>query len=275
MQKVIDIAHKRGLARKTLSNLRACLVAIIKYARRSKCTTLLPEGLTIPASAPKSNKTILAPKDLHTLLTCDTTEIRGKPAQDWFIHAFRLAVLLGLRPGETIALKWSDIKNNILHVQRSLNSAGELTCGKNDNAERYIALSGLAAAEIEAQRKQLTDAGLPLKWVFPLLSTGEPPCQNTYYLDFIRYQKINHFDPVVSPYELRHTFVSINDEMPDGLKRKTMGHSRSMDTEGVYGHRIVGDIQRAAEYSNAAFQRIITAESGDASAENTTDGSTH
>lgn len=257
LQKVIDAAHKKGLSRKTLSNLRGCLMAIIKYARKGKYTDLRPEDLKIPASAPRSSKKILSQKDLKTLLTCDQIEVRGKLRQDWFIHAYRLQVLLGLRPGEAIGLRWGDIKNGILHVQRSINCAGEITSGKNDNADRYIALDGLAAAEIEAQKQQLIDAGVPMEWVFPVASTLSPPCQNHYYLSFKRYQMQHNFSPVVSPYELRHTYVSVTDEMPEGLKKKTIGHSKSMDTEGVYGHRKAGDMQRAAAFGDAAFQRIL------------------
>lgn len=257
LQKVIDTAHKKGLSRKTLSNLRGCLASIIKYARKGKYTDLRPEDLKIPASAPRSNKKILAQKDLKTLLTCDQIEVRGKLRQDWFVHAYRLQVLLGLRPGEAIGLRWEDIKDSTLHVQRSINCAGEITSGKNDNADRYIALDGLAAAEIEAQKQQLIDAGIPMEWVFPVASTLAPPCQNHYYLSFKRYQKHHGFDPIVSPYELRHTYVSVTDEMPEGLKKKTIGHSKSMDTEGVYGHVKAGDMQRAAAFSNDAFRRIL------------------
>lgn len=67
----------------------------------------------------------------------------------------------------------------------------------------------------------------------------------------------NEFDPVISPYELRHTYVSVNDEMPTGHKKQVVGHSRSMDTEGIYGHKKAGDMRRAAEYSDAAFAKIL------------------
>ena len=53
------------------------------------------------------------------------------------------------------------------------------------------------------------------------------------------------------------TFVSICDEMPDGLKKQVVGHSRNMDTNGIYGHRKTGDLERAAAYSDAAFRAIL------------------
>ena len=54
------------------------------------------------------------------------------------------------------------------------------------------------------------------------------------------------------------TFVSVNKLMPDGLKKMVVGHSKDMDTEGVYGHEMDGDREAAAEYIQAAFDRIIT-----------------
>lgn len=51
-----------------------------------------------------------------------------------------------------------------------------------------------------------------------------------------------------SLYELRHTFVSIAQNLPEGQLRRLVGHSRSMDTYGVYAHAFgdqgAGDAQR-------------------------------
>ncbi len=36
-----------------------------------------------------------------------------------------------------------------------------------------------------------------------------------------------------------------------------VGHSKDMDTEGVYGHRLSGDLEKAASYTHTAFESII------------------
>lgn len=257
LQMVINKGYKDGLAKKTLSNLRSCLTAMIKYARRSKYTDLRPEDLTIPASAKRSDKEILAPVDVKKLFEVDTTQWRNREVSDWLIHAYRVQVLTGLRPGELIGLQWSDIQDGVIHVRRSVNIYGEVTAGKNENAVRSIVVSNLVAAELDAQKQQLLEAGYPLKLVFPSRTTGKNLRHNEYYVAFRRYQEYNGFTPVISPYEMRHTFVSINDEMPTGLKKQVVGHSRSMDTEGIYGHKKAGDMRRAAEYSDAAFAKIL------------------
>lgn len=61
-----------------------------------------------------------------------------------------------------------------------------------------------------------------------------------------------------TPYEMRHTFVSVNKDMPEGLKKMVIGHSKDMDTEGTYGHEMQGDMERAAEYIDAAFDRLLS-----------------
>lgn len=257
LQSVINKGHKKGLAKKTLSNLRSCLTAMMKFARRGKYTTLRPEDLIIPASAKRSQKEILSQEDLKKLFESDKTLWRRKEISDWLIHAYRVQVLTGLRPGELIGLRWSDIKDGVIHVRRSINIYKETTAGKNENAVRNIAINELIQAELDAQKQQLLDAGYKLEWVFPSRTTADFLRQNEYYIAFRRYQEYNKFEPIISPYEIRHTYVSVNDEMPIGLKKQVVGHSRSMDTDGIYGHRKAGDMQRAAEYSASAFERII------------------
>ncbi|MCI9026612.1 MAG: tyrosine-type recombinase/integrase [Lawsonibacter sp.] len=257
LQAVINRGYKDGLSKKTLGNLRSCLTAMIKYARRSKYTDLRPEDLVIPASAKRSNKEILSPEDVKKLFEISTTLWRNKEIPDWLIHAYRVQVLTGLRPGELIGLRWDDIRDGVIHVRRSVNIYGETTAGKNENAIRSIVVSSLVATELKAQRQQLVDAGYPLELVFPSRTTEKNLRHNEYYVAFRRYQVYNKFDPVISPYELRHTYVSVNDEMPTGLKKQVVGHSRSMDTEGIYGHKKAGDMRRAAEYSDAAFAKIL------------------
>jgi len=50
---------------------------------------------------------------------------------------------------------------------------------------------------------------------------------------------------------------AINDEMPEGLKKSVMGHSLSMDTEGIYGHERQDAQHRAAGYIDKAFSEAL------------------
>ena len=64
---------------------------------------------------------------------------------------------------------------------------------------------------------------------------------------------------MVSLYELLHAYVGVNKEMLEGLKKMTIGHSQDMDTDGIYGHQMAGDLAKAAAFTEEAFSEIIKA----------------
>lgn len=247
LQGIINKAYSvHGLAAKTLCSLRADLTAFLKFCRREKVTTLIPEGLTVPAGAKRPEKRIVQPRDLIKLFNCDTTIYRGQRVPEPYIHAFRFEVLTGFRPGEINGLEWGDIVGKDVHLKRAKNIYGEITQGKNHNAVRLHTMSDLAAAEIEAQRA-LTGGGV---------SVFEISCLQTYYKHWTRYLSANNMEHT-SPYELRHTFVSIAKRLPEGLVKPLVGHSQSMDTFGVYGHEIEGEANDTAQRVNDLFMEIL------------------
>ena len=247
-QRVINIAYQKGhLAHKTLQCLASDISSLVKFARRNQLTHFVPERIDIPRGAAKSEKVILQPSDLKTLFTIDTTVYNGALAIEQFINAFRLQVILCLRPGEVGGLKASDLHGNILHIQRSLNQLGEITKGKNDNAVRNVALSDLG---MKIWQKQLSILGEDPDWMFP----GWRGI--VYRKHLAKYCEVNHIT-VVTPYELRHTSFSIAQTLPEGLVKKLGGHSQNMDTFGIYGHALEGDKELTAELMQDRIQNLI------------------
>ena len=256
---MIDLAYsKNNLADKTLRDVRGCLLNWLKWCRKRGKTSLHPEDLTIPAGAKKSEKRIVSPDGLKTLFSCGTTLWRGKPTEDFYIHAYRFAVLTGLRPGELRALEdKNDIQGTRVTVRGAINVHDEATQGKNNNARRTFQMSNLATAEVDGQRAMLRQCGIVTPYLFPA-PDGGPMKHDHFYRCWRRYCTSNNI-PVVSLYELRHTYVSVNKEMPEGLKKMTIGHSQDMDTEGTYGHQMAGDLAKAAAFTEEAFSEIIKA----------------
>ena len=257
LQAVIDMAYSQNhLSDKTLRDVRGCLTNWLKWCRMRKKTTMHPEGITIPAGAKKPEKKIVQPEDLKKLFFSNMTVWRNKPDEDWYIHAYRFAVLTGLRPGELRGLEdRTDITDLKVVIRRSVNVHNEVTQGKNNNARRTFALEEYALGEIKAQRAMLRAVGIVSPYLFPEPDGGQLNYKN-FYRAWKRYCGANNIPPT-SLYELRHTYVSINKEMPIGLKKMVVGHSRDMDTEGVYGHQLAGDMEKAASYTHAAFESII------------------
>ena len=261
----LDAEHKESgkLERKryriTTAIARSTIMSFLKWARMSKRSNLLVEGLTVPAGAAPSQRSILQPDALKTLFSEDTTLYRGKPKFEPYIYAFRFAVVTGFRPGELIALQHSNITGNRYKLTGSINIRGDRTHGKNDNARRSGELSATAMSILNSQRLYLISNLVDSDYIFPdHIDPARPMLEKNYYRHWKRYCAAHGITEGTSVYELRHTFCSINDEMPEGLKKMIMGHSKNMDTEGVYGHRKRGDDERAAAYIDRAMEQYLT-----------------
>lgn len=254
LQDVLNRSYKEGclnpdskrksrgnLSRKTLQGIRGVEVAFVKWARQHKYTALRPEDedLTVPKGARLKGRKILQPDSLRVLLSTDTRVVRGKVEPDENVHAYRIAVMTGLRPGELLGLRVGDLDGDRVHIGRAINRQQEVTSGKNENAIRTVVLHPLAVEEIRAQLRQRTqEEERPLRDDDPLFLLAN---QQSLYNYWKFYQRCNGIDPPVSLYELRHTFVSmIEDVVPPAQLRRIVGHSKSMDTYGWYSHAVAG-----------------------------------
>lgn len=259
LQDIINYAHSigndgKGLSKKTLNNVRACLKALIKFCRIEKVTTLYPESLRLPNDAKKSKKGALQPKDIKTLFSCNKTLWRGKERRDWFIHAYRFEAIVGLRPGELIGLDIADIRGNICTIKRSINEKGVMTSGKNDNARRQFEIPEIGLHEIREQRKMLLASGINTTILFPD-HRGNRLRQGTYRGNWIRFRDYNGISPK-APYELRHTFFSATKELPSDLIKPVGGHSEGFGGEN-YKHQLDGEAHRAAVMIDSVFRSIL------------------
>lgn len=256
MQSAINDAYKAGMSKKTLSNIKALLMAFLKFCRSCKVTTLFSEGLFVPKGAQTKEKHILQPEDIKILFEIDTTTDHGKQIVDRYIYAYRFQVLTGLRPGEVMGLKWEDIRDGTVYLSRSINVHNEITQGKNENARRNFNLNLITNTILEQQKNLLTKESVCSEYIFPN-SYGGPSSQSTYSKHWNRYQKHAGISAEVSPYELRHTFVSIVKSLPEGYLKQLVGHSKDMDTYGVYSHEINSDMEESAAMVQEIFSRIL------------------
>lgn len=63
--------------------------------------------------------------------------------------------------------------------------------------------------------------------------------------------------PYITPYEMRHTVVSVIQGLPEGYVKSIVGHSRGMDPFGVYGHAVNGQSEDAAQRIENLFDTIL------------------
>lgn len=250
-------AYREHLSAKTLKDIRGCLIQFIKYCRKRKATTLFPEDITIPKSAPKSNKGTLQPVDLQILFKADKTTYRNKIVQDWYINAYRYAVITGMRPGEILGLMKSDFpqKRNICIINRSVNTYGEETDGKNKNAQRSYIVPEIGKKILQDQADMMKAAGIISPYIFPA-PDGNRSNQITYRKYWRRYREYNGLSDR-TPYELRHTWFSVNKEIPVELLKPMGGHGKDFDSQGTYGHAIDGEAEKTAQMIDNVFAKLL------------------
>lgn len=106
-------------------------------------------------------------------------------------------------------------------------------------------MTEMAKTTVDAQRKMSSTE-----------SVFEIESQSTFRHRWQKYCQVNQLD-YVSLYELRHTFVSIAKSLSDGELRQLVGHSKSMDTYGIYSHEVQNDLRVTSEKLNDIWGNIL------------------
>lgn len=244
INKAKPVSGKEQLSRKTLSNLRSSIMQFVRFCVAAEYMDPLRGELFIPKTAPKKEKVILQPADIRRLFE--------GPADDWYINIFRFGCVTGLRTGEILGIKTSDIKNGILTINRSINVRNEITPGKTDNARRQLYLNKVARRIIDENIKR--NAPLMTDWIF-CSKSGGPLSQSTLRNNWIRIAAERGLPGSI--YSLRHTFISLmKNEMPESMLKTIVGHGAKMDTYGIYGHIVDGELQKAAKIIDVNFKEL-------------------
>ena len=242
----------KPLSRKTIMTIRSTEISFLKWCRRNRYSTMFTE-LSIPKNARMGKKKILQPTALKVLFDVDTRLYYGKLVFDEYIYAYRFAVATGVRPGELVGLWYGDIKGNTVNLRRSINRLDEETTGKNENAIRSFDMGEEAHEAYEAQVALLKASDIPLNYTTPLFQI---PNQRALFKRWKKYQRDNGIEPQVTLYEMRHTFVSIESGvLTDSQLKMLVGHSKNMDTAGVYRHELDGQREDLAAATTAAFKK--------------------
>lgn len=171
-----------------------------------------------------------------------------------------LLLYTGLRRGELLGLKWTDIDfdNSLLHVRRTLHYLPERGLfeddPKTDASNRVMKISegmmkGLKSYKIWQEEKKL---GLGDKWqdggyLFTRWN-GEPMRPDTISDWFRKFVKKTDLPPV-SLHSLRHTSATL--QIMNGIPVRTvaarLGHAKTSTTSNIYSHAIQSLDAKAAE----------------------------
>lgn len=251
-QRVINEARPQNgrtkeLSHKTLVHLRSVCTGLHRFAYINYYCEEWRGSLYIPQGHKKGERQILQPSDIAKLF---------EPSDLYYINAFRIMLLCGLRPGECLGLQENDLRDGVIYISRSINDEGQITTGKNKNARRIVPLPPIAKEIIEETIERNHKANFGTPWIFPN-GCGLQSSQVTVRKQWNKLKEERGLPG--SPYSLRHTFVSIvssQTHLAEGTIKELIGHSQSMDTFGTYKHAVRGELESAASVINLTFERL-------------------
>lgn len=256
LQDIVSTAGAKGRSKRTCKNIKDKINSFYRFADDQGWETACdPNKIKLPTKAPAATRTIIQPSQLRVLFSEDTIARKGHPFPAYYIHAFRLMAVIGCRSGELCGLRVEDYDGESITIRRSINKLREVTPGKTINAQRKIYLPQRAKAILAQQADMLYSMGIKSVYLFPQ-EDGSPSFPNHIWNHWRTYRAQHDMD--CSIHELRHTFVSMmTTALPASMLKGIVGHSESMDTDGVYSHELDGDKQRAAEIIDAVLDKHL------------------
>jgi integrase len=248
---------ERGLSSRTVRYVHSVLHSALEQAVRWQKLARNPAKLVdLPRHRGREMKVLTAEQAKRFLETA---------ADDRWHALWSLLLASGLRPGEALGLKWSDLDGDRLGVQRGLvrhaDGTWELTDPKTRQARRVVTLPPSVVRALQQLRaRQLTErlrAG-PTWADLDLIFTareGQP-------LDY-RVLVQRHFKqllraaglPRIRPYDLRHTCATLLLAAGENVKvvSERLGHASAALTLDIYSHVLPHMQQRAAERLEAVL----------------------
>lgn len=180
---------------------------------------------------------------------------------------YYMALYTGLRPGELIALDWTDIRGNVLHVASSavyVKGQGTKRSDrpKTDKSVRSIDLPPTIMTQLNAHRRAQLAYRLPFgaSWPEPnavfTTDDGRRMCISTPTHKFQKIIKSNGLPPITL-YGMRHTVATTL--IAQGVSARDvaarLGHAQTSTTLNIYAHSFEDANSRATAAISSALDR--------------------
>ena len=252
-----------GLSSMTLHHVHVLLGQILKSAVKAKRISSSPMMDVETAPSPKAKDvTVLDEDEIATLLA----HLRGR----WLYMPVLVAISTGMRRGELIALRWSDIdlSNGTLQVARSVEELdGELRfkAPKTTRSKRVIKLPAGLLVELKNHRKEQSTMRLKLglgKDASDLVLTspaGALILPNTLTEGFAHEVKQAGIEKAVRLHSLRHSHLSLllKAGVPVHVVAARAGHARASTTLDTYAHILGREDDQVAGIADMILQRAM------------------
>ena len=237
----------KGLAPKTVRNIHQMIGSAYNLAREQKLVTRNPtQGCALPKVEHKEMRT----------LTSDQLSAFFQEARDSGVYElYYLDLATGLRRGELLGLKWTDVDfdRRVVKVQRAISRQnGKVVEAplKTKNAYCTLPLSADAISVLMHQRRKTGSS----EWVFPSPSGG--PMSPDSVLHMLQRVLKRAGLPRIRFHDLRHTCATMLCRRKISLRdiQLWLGHSTYQTTADIYMHLDYRDKMNTA---NAAANMVL------------------
>ena len=230
----------KGLSAKTVRNIHQIISSALKLAVEQRLIARNPaDGCALP----KAER-----KEMQTLPVEQLTSFLREAKDSGVYELYYLDLATGLRRGELLGLKWTDIDldRGVLKIQRAISRQnGKVVEAplKTKNAYRTLPLSADAIDVLKAQKNKVGSS----EWVFPS-PTGGPMSPDSVLHMLQRVLKRAGL-PRIRFHDLRHTFATL--ALQNGVDIKTvsgmLGHFSAGFTLDTYAHVTTSAKREAAK----------------------------
>ncbi|MCU1498444.1 MAG: putative Integrase family protein [Acidimicrobiales bacterium] len=236
--------RRQGLSPKTVRNTHIVLRKALADAERLE---LLDRNPAARAKAPSADRSVSA----RTWTAAELSEFLAGVADDPLYALWVLLATTGLRRGEALGARWSDLDlaRRTLSVRQTLTSIHHrlvFTAPKSDRSRRQLVLDPETVRVLE-QHRERQRAEQALAGVKPdrgalIFSqpTGEPLHPDAITNRFQALMRLTDLPQMRGPHDLRHTWASL--ALASGVHPKAvsdrLGHSTIAITIDTYSHVI-------------------------------------
>jgi integrase len=226
-------AESALLSPKTKGNIKSMMFRLMERAMFWELVPITrnPIGLVEIRGVSKRRKTpfILTVEQYHAVV---------EQLEEPYKQMVQVAMCLGLRVSEVLALKWSDFdfENLTLEVVRGV-VHGRISDVKTEYSEDLLPLDSAFAAVMLKWQERCSSS--EENWVFPNPNTGNPYHASPIGQDYIRAagRKVK-LGKDIGWHTFRHVYRSFLDDAgaPVGVQQKLMRHAQVSTTMNTYGN---------------------------------------
>jgi integrase len=235
LQETLEKGHGRQpLGATTRRHVHVVLGTAMEAARKRGLISVNPVR---HVDAPKTQK-----KTIHPLTPEQARKLLATARGTKFEAVWTLALNTGMRSGEIMALRWSDIDGSLITIRGSAITGPQgrsIDSTKTDSGGRTITLNDLTLNALRVHRERHPSTDL----IFPS-SDGGVMAAGTLLRQGLRpLLKQAGLRADTTVHDLRHSFatLALNANVPIHVVSAVMGHASPTITLNIYTHYVVGN----------------------------------